>query len=108
MQYLEDIMFDAEAIRDTSSHTSVSVNSHEMPVKTIIVNNDLNQTATLQMQGSRDNASWFNIGSTWDVSANTWAYQTCDTFFPYGRIIVICSVAPASGGLSAWCEKVRY
>jgi len=108
MEYLESTMFEDEAIRDTSVHNSVGVNSNEMPVKTLIVNNALNQTVTLQMQASRDNTNWFNVGTTFDVLTNAWFWQSCDTFFPYGRMVAQCSVAPASGTLSVWCEKVRF
>jgi len=108
MQYLESVMFEEEAIRDTAAHNSVSVPSHELPVKTVIINNGLNQIVTLQVQASRDNTNWFNVGSSFDVAATTWSYQTCDTFFPYGRIVATCSSSPASGTLSVWCEKVGH
>lgn len=108
MNFLESVMFDAETIRDTSVHNSVGVNSYELPVKTLIINNTLNQTVTLQMQASRDNINWFNVGSTFDVVTTTWFWQSCETFFPYGRIVAQCSVAPSTGTLSVWCEKVRF
>ena len=104
-QYLEDTMFDGEAIRDTDAHNSATVPAHELPIKTLIINNGLNQTATCQVQASRDATNWFNVGSAFDVT-NGWTYQTCDTFFPYGRMVVQCSVAPTTGTFSAWCEKV--
>jgi hypothetical protein len=107
MQYLESTMFDALAVRDTSAHNSESIPSNELPIKTLIINNSLDQTVTLQMQASRDNTNWFNVGSTFDITTG-WGYQTCETFFPYGRMVAQCSVSPTTGTLSAWCEKVGH
>lgn len=108
MQFLESAMFEEESIRDTNAHTSTSIPSNELPIKTLIINNGLNQTVSLQMQASRDDTNWFNVGSAFDVAATTWTYQTCDTFFPYGRIVATCGTAPTTGALSAWCEKVGH
>jgi len=102
----ETALFNAEAIRDTAAHNSASSTNTGYRVKTIIVNNGLNQTVTIQCQGSRDGTNWINIGGTWDVVATTWTYQSCDTYFPYMRAIATCSVAPATGTLSFWLEKV--
>ena len=107
MQFIEDAMFDAEAIRDTSSHNSNGTDAYELPVKTLIIQNTLDQIVTLQLQGSRDNVNFFNVGNTFDVAAGAWYWQSCDTFFPFGRIVAQCAVAPTTGGLSVWCEKVR-
>ena len=100
----EIAVFDLEAIRDTAVHNSISSDNSQFHLKTIVISNGLNQTVTLQVQGSRDNSTWINIGSTFDVAASTNTYQTSDTFFPFMRITAICSVAPASGTLSAWFE----
>lgn len=102
----ETALFNAEAIRDTSAHNSVSSSNVGYRVKTIMVNNGLNQAVTFQCQGSRDNTNWVNVGGTWDVAATTWTYQSCDTYFPYMRTVATCSVAPTSGSLSFWLEKV--
>jgi hypothetical protein len=107
MDFIESTMFSEEAIRDTDVHNSVGVDAQELPVKTIIAYNGLNQIVTLQVQGSRDNTNFFNVGNSFEVASTAWYWQTCDTFFPYGRVVAQCSVAPASGGLSIWCEKVR-
>ena len=102
----ESALFNAEAIRDTATHNSASSTNTGYRVKTVIVNNGLNQIVTMQCQGSRDNTNWINIGGAWDVAATTWIYQSCDTYFPHMRAIATCSVAPASGTLSMWLEKV--
>lgn len=107
MNFIESPMFSEEAIRDTNAHNSVGVDAQELPVKTVIVYNGLNQAVTLQMQGSRDNTNFFNVGNSFDVAATTWYWQSCDTYFPYGRMIATCGSAPSSGTLSVWCEKVR-
>ena len=102
----ETALFEALAIRSTSAQNSASSTNRGYRVKTVIVANGLNQTVTIQCQGSRDNTNWLNIGTTWDVAASTSIYQSCDTYFPYMRAIATCSVAPASGTLSMWIEKV--
>jgi hypothetical protein len=102
----ESAVFSALAIRDTSPHNGSSTQNFGYRVKTIIVDNSLNQAVTFQCQGSRDGTSWINIGATWDVAASTVIYQTCETYFPYMRAIATCAVAPASGTVSLWLEKV--
>jgi hypothetical protein len=102
----ESAVFNALAIRDTSPHNGVSAQNLGYRVKTIIVNNGLNQAVTFQCQGSRDGTNWINIGTTWDVAATTLTYQTCDTYFPYMRAVATCAVSPTTGTLSLWLEKV--
>lgn len=102
----ETALFDTESIRDTNAHNSTSSSNRGYRVKTVIVNNGLNQIVTMQCQGSRDDTNWINIGGTWDVAATTLTYQSCDTYFPYMRAVATCSVAPSSGTLSMWLEKV--
>lgn len=95
-------VINALAIRDTSAKTSDVVENGDIFIKTIIVENTLNQAVTFQCQGSStaDFANYFLIGSTWDVSASTNIFATCDSYIPFWRIIATCSVAPASGTLT--------
>jgi hypothetical protein len=90
------------AIRDTSAHESDVVFNGEFVIKTLVIENLLNQTVTFQCQGSAnsDFSNPFNIGSSWDVAASTNTYMTCETYIPYWRIVATCSVAPASGSLT--------
>lgn len=90
---------DALAIRDTSGHDGDVVFNGDFVIKTLIVENGLNQTCTFQCQGSAhsDFSNSFNIGSAWDVAASTNTYMTCENYFPYWRITATCSVAPSSG-----------
>jgi len=92
----------ALAIRDTSAHPSEVVFNGDFIIKTLVVENSLNQTVSFQCQGSAnsDFSNAFNIGSSWDVVASTNTYMTCETYIPYWRITATCSVAPASGTLS--------
>ena len=92
----------ALAIRDTDAHSSDIVFNGDFIIKTLVVENSLNQTVTFQCQGSAhsDFSNPFNIGSTWDAAASTNIYMTCETYVPYWRIIATCSVAPASGTLT--------
>jgi hypothetical protein len=102
----ESQLFTNEAIRDTAAHNSTASINRGYRVKTVIVQSTLNQDATIQCQGSRDNSTWINIGSSWPVTAGVSLYQSCDTYFPYMRAVATCSVAPASGTLNMWLEKV--
>ena len=97
----QDIFTD-EAIRDTSNHNGAIVFNGDFVVKTLIIENGLNQTVTLQCQASAhdDFSHAFNVGSSFDVSASTDDYQTCDSYFPYWRITAICGTAPTTGVLT--------
>ena len=98
----QESAFDALAIRDTSDHTSTTINNFDFQLKTIIIENSLNQNVTFQCQGSAhaDFSGSFNVGTEWDVTANTNSYQTCDTYFPYMRLIASCDTAPTTGSLN--------
>jgi len=94
--------FDALAIRDTSNHDGATINNFDFQLKTIIIENGLNQIVTLQCQASA-HANFDNpidIGSPFDVAANTNSYQTQDAFFPYMRVKAICVTAPTTGTLT--------
>jgi len=99
-------IFTNEAIRDTAAHNSSAGQNSGFRVKTIIVQSTLNQDVSIQCQGSRDGTNWFNIGTAWPVTASTNAYQTCETYFPYLRGIATCAVAPSSGTLNLWLERM--
>lgn len=102
--YDEDKVFDALAIRSTSTQDSSVSASGEFSAKTIITENGLNQSVSCQLQGSR-NSTWFNIGSPFVVTASTNQYQTVSDYFPKYRIQATCSVAPSSGSLNIWIIK---
>jgi hypothetical protein len=101
---------DALAIRDTVAHNSSVVFNGDFIIKTLVVENGLNQTVTFQCQGSAnsDFSNPFNIGSTFDVAATTNTYMTCETYIPYWRITATCSVAPASGTLNVIIFEVNH
>lgn len=106
-QYDTEKVFDAEAIRDTTAHTS-SISDHRVfAPKTIAICNKLNQTVTFQLQGSFDAAfsEVFDIGATFDVTASTNDWQNADVYFPYLRLEVSCSVAPTTGDLTVYFLK---
>jgi len=52
--YDEDKIFDALAIRSTSPQISGISASGEFAAKTIFIENGLNQSCSIQLQGSRD------------------------------------------------------
>lgn len=92
----------ALAIRDTSAHDGDIVFNGDFVIKTLIIENGLNQSVTLQCSGSAnsDFSNSFNIGSPFDVTGTTNTYMTCETYIPYWRVTATCSVAPSSGTLS--------
>jgi len=94
--------FDALEIRDTSAHTSDVVFNGEFIIKTLIIENGLNQDVTFQCQGSSDEAftNMFLIGGEWDVIGTTNTFQTCDTYIPYWRVVATCGTAPTTGSLT--------
>ena len=94
--------FTDEAIRDTSAHNGATVFNGDFVIKTLIIENGLNQTATFQCQASahEDFSNSFNVGTEWDVGASTNTYQTCDSYFPYWRAVVTCDTAPTTGTLT--------
>ena len=102
MSINQDRVYDNEEITNTSDHTSSQVYNGEFVIKTLIIENELNQTATFQCQGSAnaDFSNPFDIGSTWDVEANSNIFQSCDTYIPYWRVIVSCATAPTTGDLT--------
>jgi hypothetical protein len=102
MSVNKSFSFQAEAIRDTNSHNGTVVFNGEFVVKTLVIENGLNQTVSFQCQGSAnaDFSNSFNIGSSFDVASSTNTFMTCDTYIPYWRIVATCSVAPSSGTLT--------
>ena len=95
--------FDALEIRDTANHTGEIINNFDFQLKTIIIHNHLNQAVTLQCQASADGINnWFNVGGSFDIAANTDSYQTCDSYFPYMRMIASCATAPTTGNLTVF------
>jgi hypothetical protein len=104
----EIIVFNDEEIRDTSEHTSSLADNRGYTLKTIIIENGLNQTVTFECWASRngDFSNSFQVGSSWDVSASTNTYQTSDSYFPYMKIKAQCSTAPTSGDLTVAFEEI--
>ena len=94
--------FDALEIRDTSAHNGTQINNYDFQLKTIVVENGLNQEVSFQCQASvhDDFSNTFNVGTAWPVSASTNTYQTCDSYFPYMRLVATCASSPSSGDLT--------
>ena len=96
--------FDALEIRDTAEHTSKEIFNGEFIVKTLILENGLNQSVSFQCQGSAEEgfSNPFDIGAPWSVAANTNSYQSCSAYIPYWRVIATCDTAPTSGDLTVF------
>ena len=99
---VEDKTFDAEAIRNTTVNNGTVIDTRGLSVKTIIIENGLDQQVTLQMQASAHSnfSNSFNVGSSVNVAATTDTYETSDNYFPYIRFTAQCSTAPTSGDLT--------
>ena len=103
-------IFDAEEIRDTNAHNSSvyekQARSKAMLKVTVLYKNGLNQACSLQVQGSVDQAFTdpVAIGTAINAAASMTVplYETVSDYFPHLRIVGTCTVAPASGSLSAW------
>jgi len=93
---------DALSIRDTSAHTSELAENGDITIKTIVIENGLNQEVSIQCVGSAnaDFSNSFLIGAPFTVSAETNSFGTCDSYIPYWKAIVTCSVAPTDGELT--------
>jgi len=95
--------FDAEAIRDTSVHNGITIALHEYRLKTVIIENSLDQVVSIYCEGSThaDFSHNFMIGSApFDIPATTDTYDTCDSYFPYMRMVAQCDTAPTTGSLT--------
>jgi len=99
---------DAVEIRDTATHNGDVVFNGDFVVKTLVIENSLDQTVTLQCQASANSnfSNSFDVGSSFDVTASTNTYQTCSSYFPYWRVTATCASSPSSGDLTVICYGV--
>ena len=100
--------FENEEIRDTSVHWSVLMDNRGFQLKTVIIENDLNQAVTFECWASRhaDFSHSFIVGSSFDITADTDDYQTCDSYFPFMKVKATCSTAPTTGFLNVAFEEI--
>ena len=108
MATLEDKIFDALAIRDTANYFSTITDNIQYNIKTILIQNGLNQILTCQLQGAREDTftDVYNVGNSFTVNANTNDYQPMTNYFPYLRLKV-SSTTPTTGTLTAYLERAR-
>jgi hypothetical protein len=94
--------FDDLEIRDTSNHTGDIVYNGNFIIKTIIVENGLDKVVNLQCEASMhaDFSNSFQVGGDFDTTGGTNTYQSCDTYFPYWRMIAVCGTSPTTGALT--------
>jgi glutamate synthase domain-containing protein 3 len=102
-----DEVFGAEAIRDTNDHDSIVSDNTKFAPKTVFVENGLDQTVTIQMQGAaiEDFSEFVDIGNSFNVSATSNDYQTITDYFPFVRARATCSTSPTTGGLTVCILK---
>ena len=107
-QVNQDNTIESLEIRDTNAHNGTIIDLHDFQLKTIIIENSLDEDVSLQCQAcaEADFVKSFNVGPAFLVTAGTNTYQTCDSFFPYMRMAVTCSTAPTTGDLTV--HLVQY
>ncbi len=98
-------IFTAEAIRVDTAVNSIVADTGEFQAETIVIYNGLNQSVSIQLQGSHDNSVWIDIGEPFSVAAGVNDYDTVTDYFPIYRIVSTCSTAPTTGDLDAWILK---
>ena len=103
----EDQIFIAEAIRDTATHNSTIATTGEFTAQTIIVQNGLDETVAIQLQGSRDETTWYAIDAPFNVTATTDTYETVTDYFPCYRTTAVCTTSPTTGSLDIWILKSK-
>ena len=101
----KDQVFTALAIRDTTIKTSGEAVTGEFTAETIVVINGLDQDVTIQLQGSHDKTTWFNLGDSFVVLKTDKDFETVTNYFPFYRLTGICGVSPTTGVLDAWILK---
>jgi hypothetical protein len=98
-------VFTAEAIRVDTTVNSIVADTGAFTAETIVVHNGLNQTVTIQLQGSIDATVWIDMGNSFNVSATSNDYATVSDYFPCYRVTSISSTAPTTGTLDVWVLK---
>jgi glutamate synthase domain-containing protein 3 len=101
-------LFEDEAIRDTNLKTSIVDDSRAYAAETIAVRNGLNETVTVQLQGSAtaDFTDVFNVGTTFTVAATTNDYETVTAKFLFYRVTAqSVTTAPTTGDLTIYIIK---
>ena len=104
----ESRAFEDLEIRDTSDHLSPIIDNSGFAIKTIIIENSLNQDITCTCLGSvhEDFSESFVIGA-FPHSASTNGYQTCESYIPFWKLQATCATAPTSGLLNVYIEGIR-
>ena len=103
----EDKVIDNNSIRDTNNHNSTVSDTGEFRAETILVENGLDQQVSVQLQGSRDETTWLDVGDAFNVAATSDDYQTVTDYFPCYRVVASCTTSPTSGALDVWILKAR-
>lgn len=96
----EGKLFDALAIRDTEDHESDAITVGRIGDLLFAAENGLNQTVSIQYQGSFDNEAWHDLQAAVSVTTTEKAADTLGARWPYVRAVATCAVAPASGTLT--------
>lgn len=105
----ETQVFTDEEIRDTNAHNSSISNVSRYKIITVYVDNDLNQSISIQVKANRANSTTgaTNIGTPFSVAATSGVEARTITpenegFLPYIFVEATCSVSPASGDLNVY------
>ena len=106
----QQVMKDLE-IRDTDPHDSDIADCRYFNIITVFVDNDLNESVSVQMKGNRVNSvtGAVNIGSAFTVAADDRESRTLtpDTsgWLPYIFVTVTAPVAPTEDAIDVYIIK---
>jgi hypothetical protein len=99
---VENTTLDALAIRDTNTLNGTVADLRGLQLKTIIVENGLDQTVTIQVQGASTLAftKSFDVGNSFDVTATTNTFETVGSYLPFMRVTATCASSPTTGSVT--------
>ncbi len=103
----KDQVFVAKAITDTATHNSTVSDTGEFSAENTVVYNGLDQSVSVQLQGSIDSTNWLDIGIPFVVASGVKDYDAVTDYFPCYRTTAKCTIAPSSGTLDVWVVKAK-
>jgi len=101
---LQEVVIDVteiedEEIRDTSPYSSEIATAYTQRSFTFVFVSTLDQSVSIQTQGSVDGIIWFDIGDPTIVEATSQKYETITEAWYQFKCISTCSVSPTTGSL---------
>lgn len=95
-------LFNALAIRDTAAHDSSSIDNALSGNVLVLIENGLDQTVVVKLQGSFNDSTWTDLPGSESVATTAKAAITLSDPWPKVRAVATCAVQPTTGTLTAW------